>query len=155
VTTFLFATFENYTILSNTLHHLGKRPDLQRRLRQEWAQAFADRNPRSLEELWSGLRLAKDVVKESLRLSVVGAQTWRVTDEECPIGIPSRRCAHTGPVGGGAEDFGHNGLPAAALAAVSGAGGGAGSGRGKGREVVLPKGTSIIIPMVSIHRNPK
>lgn len=49
ICTFLFATFDNYVILSNTLYHLGKHQEIQERLQREVDAAFAKRAPKTLD----------------------------------------------------------------------------------------------------------
>jgi cytochrome P450 len=61
--------------------HIGRNPEVQRRLQAEIDQVLGGSDPSSLEGLHQ-LPYAANVIKETLRVSVVGAQTWRVTDRE-------------------------------------------------------------------------
>jgi len=86
VITFLFATFENYVVLSNTLWHLGMNPQVQLALRNQTTTLLGhNKLPTTTEEVQK-VSVARSIIKESLRVTQVGVNTWRVTRDSHRVG---------------------------------------------------------------------
>ncbi|KAM3570649.1 hypothetical protein VYU27_007292 [Nannochloropsis oceanica] len=176
MTTFLFATFENYVVLSNAMYMLSRNKGAQERVREEAGRVLygGTREGRTdgagattsssgggeggkeggkeggvstLKEVQE-LVYAQCVVKETLR-TVMGTMTWRVTEGVNLLSLPPSLAPSTASSKEDEKEGGRGIPPRAVKDAASTKEG----GKEGGRTCLIPPDTSIIVPMVALHRN--
>ena len=155
MTTFLFATFENYVVLSNAMYMLSRNKAAQEKVREEAGRILYGGGKEEGEKEDKGGReggvetlnevqelvYAQCVVKETLR-TVMGTMTWRVTEGMNVLSLPPSLPASSSKNEGGRE--GGSISPPSATTTPT---------KERGSSCLIPPDTSIIVPMVALHRS--
>merc|ERR1712146_492859 len=85
MTTFLFANFENFTIVSNAMYHISKDEDLQQEIRGEIFQVFPSGIKNCTESIdikqLQRLHKTRAAIKEALRISTFGTLFRLITED--------------------------------------------------------------------------